>query len=59
MNVYAQRDRTTWVRGNPVKTEQTPEGTRYTNVRGEAALVVFVPNTGGSPTLTINGRVDR
>lgn len=59
MNVYDKRDRLTWVRGNPVKTEQTPEGIRYTNVRGEAPLVVFVPNAGELPTLTINGKVDR
>ncbi|MBW4582697.1 MAG: META domain-containing protein [Tildeniella nuda ZEHNDER 1965/U140] len=59
MNVYDKRVRRTWVIGSPVKTEQTPEGTRYTNARGEAALVVFVPNAGKPPTLTINGRVDR
>lgn len=58
MNVYDRRDRVTWVRGIPVKTEQTPAGTRYTNMAGEAALIVFVPNTGAPPTLTINGKVD-
>ncbi|XGV98487.1 MAG: META domain-containing protein [Leptolyngbya sp. BL-A-14] len=59
MNIYDKRDRITWVRGTPVKTEQTPEGTRYTSVAGEAALVVFVPKTGSAPTFTINGKIDR
>ncbi|MBW4692542.1 MAG: META domain-containing protein [Lyngbya sp. HA4199-MV5] len=59
MNVYDKRDRLTWVKGTPVKTEQTPEGIRYTNLSGEAKIVVFVPIAGNGSTLTINGNIDR
>ncbi|MBW4469809.1 MAG: META domain-containing protein [Stenomitos rutilans HA7619-LM2] len=59
LNVYDKRDRITWIQGTPVKTEQTPEGTRYINVASEASLIVFVPTTGKEPTLTINSKVDR
>lgn len=59
MNVYDQRDRITWVRATPVKVEQTPEGTRYTDVAGEVSLTVFVPTTGKVPTFAIHGKVDR
>lgn len=54
MNVYDKQERITWINGVPVKTEQTPEGTRYTNVRGEARIEVFL-NLNGDRTLVING----
>lgn len=54
MNVYDKQQRITWIKGIPVKTEQTPEGTRYTNIRGEARIEVFL-NLNGDRTLSING----
>lgn len=54
MNVYDKQERITWLNGVPVKQEQTPEGTRYTNERGEARVEVFL-DINGDRTLTING----
>ena len=54
MNIYDKQRDITWLNGVPVKREQTPEGTRYTNERGEAAVEVFL-NLNGDQILTING----
>lgn len=54
MNVYDKRERITWINRVPVKTEQAPEGIRYTNVRGEFRIEVFL-NLNGDRTLSING----
>jgi len=59
MNVYDKQTKITWTRGTPVDTRQTPEGTFYTNRQGEVRIEVFVPASGGSPTLSIDGNVDR
>lgn len=58
MNIYDKQEKITWINGVPVKTEQTPEGTRYTNTRGEAQIEVFL-NLNGDRTLAINGDTEQ
>lgn len=57
MNVYDKQERITWLNAVPVNREQTPEGTRYTNERGEARVEVFL-NVNGDRILTINGNAE-
>ncbi len=59
INVYDKQSRLTWMRANPVAIEQTDAGTQYVPIRSESQMTVFVPNSGETPTLTINGKVDR
>jgi heat shock protein HslJ len=59
MNVYDKYDRITWLRRVLVTVEVTSTGTLYTNLRGETQVQIFVPASGESPTLTINGEIDR
>ena len=59
MNVYDKQERVTWIRANPIGFEQTPEGGQYKNIHGEVQVTVFVPSSGETPILTINGKIDR
>ena len=59
MNVYDKHERITWLRRVLVKVEPTSMGTLYSNLRSETQVQIFVPASGESPTLTINGEIDR
>lgn len=58
MNVYDKKQRITLLNGVPVRVEQTPEGTRYTNTSRETTVEVFL-NLNGDRTLSINGKVEQ
>ena len=57
MNVYNKDDDVTWLNGVPVTVEQTAEGTRYVNTRGEMPVEVFI-NNNGDPLLIIDGETE-
>jgi heat shock protein HslJ len=59
LNVYDKQNRQTWIKGAPMTNRLTPAGMEYKTLRGEATIVVFVPRSGATPTLTINGKMDR
>lgn len=57
INIYSKDDRITWLNGVPVTVEQTAEGTRYINTRGETSVEVFVGNS-GNLLLIIDGKAE-
>jgi heat shock protein HslJ len=59
INVYDKQARRTWTKGAPITSRETPVGMEYKTLHGEATIVVFVPRSGATPTLTINGKMDR
>ncbi|MEG3438123.1 hypothetical protein V0288_13425 [Pannus brasiliensis CCIBt3594] len=48
-----RRDGIVWMNQTPVKTESTPDRTRYTNLRGEKTVILVVNRKGGDCTVQI------